>query len=155
MSSIRERIRMTDEEIAGLLAAPLKLQLATINADGTPHLVTMYYALVDDRIAFWTYRTSQKAVNLARDPRLTCLVEEGDAYDQLRGVQIGGRVETVEGYEATRAIGAEIYGRYHELTPAMLSYIDDQAKKRNAYLVVAERVASWDHCKLAAAYAAG
>ena len=52
----------------------------------------MFYALLDGRIAFWTYRTSQKARNLARDPRLTCLVEDGEDYFELRGVQVAGVV---------------------------------------------------------------
>ena len=81
---------MTADEIAALLAAARKMQLATINRDGTPHLVTMFYALRDGRIAFWTYRASQKARNLARDPRLTCLVEDGEDYFELRGVQVNG-----------------------------------------------------------------
>ena len=69
--SRRDQITMTDAEIAEFLAPPRNLQVATINRDGTPHLVTMYYAVIDDRIAFWTYRKSQKVLNLRRDPRIT------------------------------------------------------------------------------------
>ena len=65
---------MSDAEIAEFLAPPRNLQVATINRDGTPHLVTMYYAVIDDRIAFWTYRKSQKVMNLRRDPRITVLL---------------------------------------------------------------------------------
>jgi len=36
--------------------------------------------------ALETKAKSQKVQNLRRDPRITCLVEEGDSYDQLRGV---------------------------------------------------------------------
>ena len=36
---------MTEEEIAELLRTSRKVQLATINPDGTPHLVTMFYGL--------------------------------------------------------------------------------------------------------------
>ena len=104
----RDRVAMTPDEVAGMLAAGRKVQLATINPDGYPHLVTMYYALVDGKIAFWTYRTSQKALNLARDPRISCLVETGEAYFDLRGVQIQGTVETITDPDAVYQIGLAI-----------------------------------------------
>jgi PPOX class probable F420-dependent enzyme len=154
VASIRERIRMTEAETTAFLAAQPKLQLATINRDGTPHLVTMYFALVDEQIAFWTYATSQKARNLARDPRLTCLVEDGATYDELRGVQITGRVRTVSGTAAVQRIGEAVYRRsVGSLAPELGAYVADQARKRLGYLVEPSRVASWDHRKLAAVYA--
>jgi PPOX class probable F420-dependent enzyme len=146
----RDRIRMTDEEIRAFLAGPHKLQVATINRDGTPHLVTMYYAPVDDRIAFWTYRSAQKAVNLRRDPRLTCLVEAGDGYDQLRGVQVTGRAELVEEPRRVLEIGTAIYARYlGELDGPVADYVARMATKRVVVIVHPERVVSWDHRKLA------
>ena len=71
----RDRVAMTPDEVAAMLAGCRKVQLATINPDGMPHLVTMYYTVIDGKVAFWTYRSSQKALNLARDPRISCLVE--------------------------------------------------------------------------------
>ena len=38
-------------QFAALLAESRKLQLATINRDGTPHLVTMFYVMLDGQIA--------------------------------------------------------------------------------------------------------
>jgi PPOX class probable F420-dependent enzyme len=148
----RARIRMTDEEIRSFLGGPYKLQVATINKDGTPHLVTMYYAVVDGRIAFWTYRAAQKAVNLRRDPRLTCLVETGEGYDQLRGVQVSGRAELIDEPERVLAIGTEIYDRYMgPLDGPVAEYVARMATKRVAVIVDPDRVVSWDHRKLASA----
>src|SRR5438105_15386781 len=89
--SRRDLIRMTDEEIHAFLEEQRTLQVATIDHDGFPHLVAMWYVLIDNEIAFWTYARSQKAVNLRRDPRLTCLVEAGQRYEELRGVQVKGK----------------------------------------------------------------
>lgn len=156
MASTRERIQMTTSEVAAFLDEPHKLQLATINRDGTPHLVTMYYAVFDGRLGFWTYRTSQKARNLERDPRVTCLVETGEGYDQLRGVQINGTVERIEDADQIRTVGAAVYGRYvGELGGGLDDYLDQQAAKRWAYLVTPAKVATWDHRKLVSAMAAG
>ena len=116
---------MTEAEVAQFLAASRKLQLATINKDGTPHLVAMYYVMLGGRIAFWTYRASQKALNLARDPRLTCLVESGEEYFDLCGVQVAGMPGD-----------------------AVEDYVAHAARKRVGFIVEPARIASWDHSKL-------
>ena len=155
MATTRELIRMNDAEIAAFLEEPHKLQLATINKDGTPHLVTMYYGVFDGLIGFWTYRTSQKARNLERDARVTCLVETGEGYDQLRVVQINGTVERIEDYDEIREIGATVYGRYvADLGDSLEGYLGQQAAKRWAYRVRPEKISSWDHRKLVAAMSA-
>src|SRR5512144_1201376 len=91
----RELVKMTDAEIEEFLAASKKVQVATVNADGSPHLTTLFYIVQGGRIAFWTYGRSQKIRNLERDPRITCLVETGDDYFELRGVSIAGHAEIV------------------------------------------------------------
>ncbi len=108
MPKQRDRVQMTAAEVENMLASNRKVQLATISPDGYPHLVTMYYTLVDGKIAFWTYRTSQKALNLARDPRISCLVETGQAYFDLRGVQIQGTVETIIDPDVIYRIGLAV-----------------------------------------------
>ena len=154
VSNARARIRMSPDEVAAFLDAPHKLQLGTINPDGTPHLVSMYYALVDGRIAFWTYRTAQKAKNLRRDPRVTCLVETGEGYDQLRGVMVRGKATATDDFAEVRRIGGLISARYRpgDLDMAVLApYLDHQASKRTVFTVQPTKVASWDHRKLAGA----
>ena len=146
----RDRVAMTADEATALLTESHKLQLATINSDGTPHLVTMYYTMQGGRIAFWTYRTSQKARNLARDPRVTCLVETGEEYFDLRGVQVAGRVQVVEDPAAILEIGRGIAGVMAGMADGALDeYVAHTARKRLGYLVDPVRVISWDHRKLA------
>ena len=147
--NVRESIRMSPAEVADFLAEPHKLQLATLGPDGAPHLVTMYYALFDGLLAFWTYRTSQKARNLERDQRATCLVETGDGYDQLRGVQIQGTVERLEEFDRILAVGSAVVHRYSENAAQLGAYYEAQARKRWAYLVHPTKIATWDHRKLA------
>jgi len=157
MPKQRDRVRMTPAEVTQLLASCRKVQLATISPDGWPHLVTMYYTLVDQRIAFWTYRTSQKALNLARDPRISCLVETGEAYFDLRGVLVQGIVQTItdpaEVYAIGLAIGEVLAGGSagsESSLPgdAINDYVANAARKRYAYIVAPSRVISWDHAKL-------
>jgi PPOX class probable F420-dependent enzyme len=145
----RDRVAMTGGEVAAFLAQARKLQLATINQDGTPHLVTMYYVLLDGRIAFWTYRASQKARNLARDARVTCLVEAGEQYFDLRGVQVQGVVRTVEDPAAVLEIGRRIAVVMAGVHDGLADdYVEHTARKRLGYVVEPARVISWDHAKL-------
>lgn len=145
---------MTEGEIAEFLAPPRNLQVATINHDGTPHLVTMYYAVIDGRIAFWTYRKSQKVLNLRRDPRITVLVEDGKAYGELRGVQITGRATLSEDRDAVMAVGERLFVRYFgdELDDAARAGVEASGTKRVAITVEPDRIISWDHRKLGGGY---
>ena len=154
----RDRVTMTADEANALLAGSRKLQLATLNPDGTPHLVTMFYVMQDGQIAFWTYRASQKARNLARDPRVTCLVEDGDDYFELRGVQVVGTVRCVEDTDGVLEIGRGIAaamagGRASTAATGgpdgvVEEYVQQAARKRVGYLVQPARIISWDHRKL-------
>ena len=151
--SRREQIRMTEQEIARLLEQGRSLSVASINPDGAPHLVAMWYALTDDgKIAMWMYAKSQKALNLRRDPRLTCMLESGAIYEELRGVQIRGAATLIEETARVQAIGEAIYRRNASpdgaLTGAQLQTIAAQAPKRIGVIVEPITIASWDHSKL-------
>ena len=144
---------MTGDEAAALLAAGRKVQLATNGADGFPHLVTMYYVMQDGQIAFWTYRKSQKALNLERDARISCLVEDGEEYFDLRGVLVQGIAHRISEPERIAAIGrgitAVVGGPLAGAgTDALEAYVARAASKRYGYLVEPQRVISWDHAKL-------
>jgi PPOX class probable F420-dependent enzyme len=145
----RDQVAMTPEQSMAMLAEGRKLQLATINPDGTPHLVTMYYAMIDGRITFWTYRSSQKARNLARDPRVTCLVETGDEYFDLRGVQVQGVAECITDPAAVHEIGRRIVTVMSgQPAEELEEYVARAARKRVGYAVEPSRIISWDHGKL-------
>lgn len=67
----RTKIVMSDEEIAEFVERSRTATMATVLPDGRPHLVAMWYAVVDGEIWFETKAKSQKAVNLRRDPTVT------------------------------------------------------------------------------------
>jgi PPOX class probable F420-dependent enzyme len=149
----REQIHMTEQEIVRFLERGRSLSVASINPDGAPHLVAMWYALTDDgKVAMWMYAKSQKALNLRRDPRLTCMLESGSAYEELRGVQIRGAATLIEETARVQAIGEAIYRRNASpdgtLTDAQLQTIAAQAPKRIGVIVEPTTIASWDHSKL-------
>jgi PPOX class probable F420-dependent enzyme len=147
----RERIKMSEEEIAEHLRTSRKLQLATINSDGTPHLVTMFYGMDDGKVTFWTYSRAQKTRNLERDPRVTCLIETGDDYFELRGVMIYGTVKRIDDLDGVLGVGMEVMKRMARVDDAepLREYVEQTGRKRVAFIVEPARVVSWDHRKLA------
>ena len=57
-------------------------------------------------------------MNLRRDPRITVLVETGDEYDELKGLELVGRAEVFEDRESLLAIGRSTARRYFGVTAA-------------------------------------
>jgi PPOX class probable F420-dependent enzyme len=153
MASGRNAVTMSDGEIEQFLTDNMKVQIATIGPDGTPHLTTLFYVLEDGMVAFWTYGRSQKVVNLRRDPRITLLVEDGEDYFELRGVTIQGKARLVEEYDDIRALGARVATRMAgnvDLGDFGDEIVEKQARKRIGIVVEPIKVASWDHHKMAA-----
>ncbi len=150
MALRRDQIQMSDAELTEFLNGRHTMNVATFNHDGTIHLVAMWYGFVDGDPAFWTYRSSQKIKNLQRDPRITCLVEDGDTYETLRGAELVGRAELITDWEALLPLGRSIAGRYNgaEPGPELDAFLKAYGAKRYGVRVRVDRVVSWDHTKL-------
>ena len=145
----RAAIVMTDAEIEELLAGARTATLASVGPDGQPHLVAMWFALIDGDICFETKAKSQKAVNLRRDPRVSVLVEDGATYGELRGVAIEGRAEVSDDPDLLWQIGVNVWERYYgPYTDEMKPMVEAMLNKRVAVRVKAERKRTWDHRKL-------
>jgi PPOX class probable F420-dependent enzyme len=156
MPSRREQIVMTDAEVAAYLHEQRVLNVATNGPSGHPHLVAMWFAMVDERPSFWTFGRSQKVVNLRRDPRITALVESGDSYGELKGVELVGTARIVENPDETLTIGRAVAAKYQgaeaAASPEVRAFLEAQARKRVGVVIDIEHTVSWDHTKLAGAY---
>jgi len=145
----RAKIVMTDDEIAGFIDHSRTATLATVLPSGRPHLVAMWYAVLDGEIWFETKAKSQKAVNLRRDPTVTVMIEDGLTYDTLRGVSIDGRAEIVADPDALLRVGISVWERYTgPYSDDVRPLVDQMMKNRIAVRVLPSRMRSWDHRKL-------
>ena len=145
----RTKIVMTDDEIAEFVERSRTATLATVSPGGRPHLVAMWYAVLDGELWFETKAKSQKAVNLRRDPTVTVMIEDGDTYDTLRGVSIDGTAEIIDDPETLLRVGISVWERYTgPYTEEMRPYVDQMMNNRVAVRVVPTRRRSWDHRKL-------
>jgi PPOX class probable F420-dependent enzyme len=142
----REQVSMTDAEVASFLAENRTAILATNASTGYPHQSAMWYLHEDTTIRMWTYRSSQKVVNLRNDPRATILVESGDDYLSLRGVLLIGRIALIDDFDRALGVGIGLRQRYADPDrPATADALASRARKRIVLELRPERIVSWDH----------
>lgn len=155
--SRRHLIRMSDEEVAEYLRGRHTLNIATFGPDGNIHLVAMWYGFLGDNLAFETFAKSQKVKNLQRDPRITALVETGETYDQLMGVEIVGKAIIHDDRDTLMDVAKSVVRRYFAEDPNtpesdVEAIAEGLARKRVAVEIVPEKIVSWDHKKLGGTY---
>jgi PPOX class probable F420-dependent enzyme len=146
----RALIKMTPDEVDSFLHERRAMSMCSINHDGSIHAVAMWYGFLEGLVAVETKAKSQKVQNLRRDPHLTCMFEDGDVYEELRGVELVGRAEIVEEPERMFELGVSVFERYYggTYTEDLRPFIETMLNKRVIVQLHVERTVSWDHRKL-------
>ncbi len=149
----RNAIQLSRQEREAFLRQAKTIVLCTIDQRGYPHAVAMWYVMDGDSCLMTTYAKSQKALNVARNPKVALMAESGTTYDTLKGVLIRGQAQLIHDVEFC----AGVLARVHEkMSGAMPEGIEEalkaQARKRVVIRVVPERISSWDHSKLGGGY---
>lgn len=157
MPSRREQIRMSEDELRRFLVEQRIVSCATIGPNGRPHLVPLWYVPDGLELRGWTFAKSQKARNLERDPRATLQIEDGVAYEELRGVMLESDVEIERDPDRVAEHGFELFRRYvqrdgDELDDGIRRMVANQAPKRIGLTFRPTRTVSWDHTKLGGTY---
>jgi PPOX class probable F420-dependent enzyme len=155
--SRRDQIQMSDDEIRDFVRASKTIIINSIDPNGYPHPMPMWFAMDDDgAIRMTTFRKSQKVKNIERDPRVSLLVEDGEEYAQLRGVVFYGKAEILDDLAAVTqtllAIGGQEMPKDPEARKTLEAGMARTASKRICILIRPERVVSWDHRKLGGGY---
>lgn len=159
--SRRAQIAMTDEEVWEFLAEPSHLAtMATLRPDGSPHLVTVGYVVMDGVLTVISYKRTQKVANLQRDPRVSLLVESGGPYAERRGVQINGQVRFSDElpllYRAFEILAVQypviVDSDVREAARRTAEPVNGDSSKRIAIIVEPRSIVTWDHRKLNGAY---
>ncbi len=145
----RDQITLTADEVAALVTASRTATMATNGPSGTPHLVAMWFAVIDGVIWFESKAKAQKVVNLQRDDRMTVLIEDGDTYDTLRGVSLEGRGVVIDDAEQIWQVGVSVWERYTgPYTEESRPLVEAMLRKRVVVRLDVQRTRSWDHRKL-------
>lgn len=107
-----------------LLSEPRTGSLATVRADGSPHVVPIWFDLDGDDLLFTTWHTTVKAANMRRDPRVAICVD--DPTPPFAFVLIEGTAEFSNDLVELKDWATRISGRY------MGSDLAEAFGKRNA-----------------------
>lgn len=153
MSSLRDKIKMSKEEMTSFLKNEISLQIGTINKDGSPHLTTMWYFYDGNSFIFHTYTKSQKIINLKRDSRITVLTETGSQYSDLQGIIAYGEAEIINGKDNPEEVikYMDLVGNKYIKGEDSAQYLEGmklQAPKRSVVIIKPSKFISWDHSKL-------
>jgi hypothetical protein len=102
---------MTPERArAFLLERARTAKLATVRADGRPHVAPVWFALDGDDLLFTTWHTTVKAANLRRDPRVSLCID--DEAPPFAFVIVEGMASLSEDLDELRVWATRIAGRY-------------------------------------------
>ncbi len=141
---------MSDDERDEFLRTERTCRVATVGGDGAPHVTPLWFVWHDGSIWLTSLVRSQRWTDLQRDDRISVVVDAGEGYMELRGVEVSGRA-TVVG-EAPRT-GEPVA----ELDPVERINADKYAggqvfhDGRHGWLrIVPDKIVSWDFRKLAA-----
>lgn len=157
VSHARAHIQMDSGEVAAFLTEARTVVLCTIGPDGAPDPVPMWFVIEGDELWMRTYAKSQKVRNIERDARVSLLVESGERYVELRGVQLTGPIELISDIDRICSVFAELMVKYEGLDRQFVADTADayretatkQVALRCAWTAPQWRVVSWDHRKQA------
>ncbi|WP_035948496.1 pyridoxamine 5'-phosphate oxidase family protein [Parafrankia sp. EUN1f] len=146
------RIALTSDEVDALLTEQRVCRVATLTSSGAPHVSPLWY--VWDGTSLWLYSIvrSQRWADLLRDGRAAVVVDAGDDFGELHGVELRGRFEQVGSAPRTGeedhpelATPERLFAAKYIANPDGSMYHDG----RHAWLrLTPDKVASWDHRKI-------
>ena len=133
------------DDIIELLGRRLIANLATINRDGSVHLVAIWFAVHGNQIIMPTSSTSQKVMNIRRTGRATVMVHQSHAGLQVRGVMLMGVADVITGADAG-ALNRSIHARYLMRDALALPSVQRYLAMDDATLrLTPDRTVAWDH----------
>ncbi|WP_317442147.1 pyridoxamine 5'-phosphate oxidase family protein [Streptomyces collinus] len=145
------KIMMTPGELDEFLTTQRTCRVATVSADGAPHVSALWFAW--DGTSLWLYSVvrSRRWAQLGRDRRVAVVVDSGEEYDQLRGVELSGRVEFVGEVPRTGELCAELDTAETLFARKNFGLDEMPHDGRHAWArLTPEKIVSWDFRKLGA-----
>jgi PPOX class probable F420-dependent enzyme len=105
-------MRLDESAVQRFLATKDVVVLATVQADGAPLAMAMWFLHDPAVLTMISVADTQKIRNLRRDPRV-CVVAEGGPKEALSGVAVHGRAEFLSDGPERRALAERFVEKYH------------------------------------------
>lgn len=140
----RERLRLTPDELADLLASERTARVATVSPDGWPHVIPMWFVWSDGAVWVNSLVRSRRTRDIEHGSAAAVCVDTGVEYAELRGAVLYGRFERADDAPGLDAIRAEFGRKYFH-------GIDIPMVKSHTWMrLEPERIVSWDFRKIPA-----
>lgn len=142
---------MSAAELDEFLGSARTCRLASVGPAG-PHVTPLWFVWHEGSLWAQSLTRSQRWADLMRDPRVAVVVDDGEEYLELRGVELRGEVVTVGEIPRT---GAEDIPELTAIEAAFADKYLDGAEfgydGRHAWLRLdPTKVVSWDFRKIPA-----
>jgi hypothetical protein len=143
------KIAMSAAELDDFLAGERTCRVATVGAAG-PHVSPLWFVWHEGALWLHSITRSQRWTDLMSDPRAAVVVDAGEAYLELRGVEIRGEVAVVgevprTGEDVPELVPVErAFARKYGIGDELTGY-----DGRHAWLRLdPAKIVSWDFRKL-------
>jgi Pyridoxamine 5'-phosphate oxidase len=140
-------IAMTPDEVDAFLAEERTCRVATTGTNG-PHATPLWFVWLDGTLWLTSLSRSQRWTDLQNDPRIAAVVDAGEAYTELRGVELRGRVEVVGEVPRTGEPVPELDGPEQAFADRYTGGTIVRDGRHGWLRLVPEKITSWDFRKL-------
>lgn len=83
-------VSLSPQELDTYLAGQRTARVATVGRDGAPHVIPLWFVWVDGALFVNTTRGNRSVRNLQSNPRAAATIDDGEEYEELRGVSMTG-----------------------------------------------------------------
>jgi nitroimidazol reductase NimA-like FMN-containing flavoprotein (pyridoxamine 5'-phosphate oxidase superfamily) len=139
----RSQLRLTPDELDRFLTEQRTVRLATVGDDGVPHVVPLWFVWHEGAVWLNSLRKSKRHGHLREGRPVGLVVDDGDKYEELRGVRMSGRPEVVPDDDPVRLEAYRLFGRKYfgvDELPSQASY--------ETVRIEPDDIASWDFRKI-------
>ncbi|MFN2589618.1 MAG: pyridoxamine 5'-phosphate oxidase family protein [Actinomycetota bacterium] len=141
----RSQLRLTDDELADLLATERTVRAGTVSPDGMPHVAPLWFVWHEGAIWINNLRRSRRTRDLRAGSPVAMCIDTGHDYFELRGVVLYGRPVGVGEDDPEIDVVRKAFGDKY------FNGIDIPAVKSHQWLRMdPEKIVSWDFRKIPA-----
>jgi hypothetical protein len=144
------QVRDVDVSAARRMFAGLPTaSVATLNRDGSPHVVPLWFVWPEDAVYVSTRREGRTWRNASADPRVALTIDLGRSWIEIAGVEIRARAELLpaEHPDMRHPISA-----WHEKYRPLLAgdgfaRLAEEIRGLAFLRIAPDRIVAWDHAR--------
>jgi nitroimidazol reductase NimA-like FMN-containing flavoprotein (pyridoxamine 5'-phosphate oxidase superfamily) len=137
-------LSLSPQELDEYLSGQRTARVATVDSDGRPHVIPLWFVWMDGALFVNTTRGNRSVRNLDGNPAAAATIDDGETYDELRGITMAGEMRAADDDPQLDEVVAAFSRKYFGGNAPHF------AAWRNRFFLklVPDRVSSWDFRKI-------